>query len=145
MCKSGARPRLPILKKGSPVDLWQSFWQILVSVSKFVEELLRLGLHWWLVLAWIAWWLWGVNWKRLWPVLAQGAWVPLVLLMLLSALAWSQIAPSEVANFWWQLGAIALLVSLTFLCGWLQGIFGWAPEEVNLDPPAPSAHGHGHH
>ena len=117
----------------------------MVSVGKFVEELLRLGLHWWLVLAWIAWWLWGVNWKKLWPVLAQGAWVPLVLLMLLSALAWSRIAPSEAANFWWQLGAITLLVSLTLLCGWIQGILGWTPVEVNLEPPAPSAHGHGHH
>jgi len=135
------------------VDLWESFWQIVVAAKDFVVELLRLGLHWWLVIAWLAWWLLGVNWKKLWPALAAGAWGPLVLLMFLSALAWSRIAPSDcdcltfvtVPNFWWQLGSVALLVSLTFLCGWLQGILGWTPAEINLDPPAPAAHGHGHH
>jgi hypothetical protein len=141
------------LKKGSAVDLWESFWQIVVAAGDFVVELLRLGLHWWLVIAWLAWWLLGVNWKKLWAALAAGAWAPLVLLMFLSALAWSRIAPSDcdcltfvtVPNFWWQLGSVALLVSLTFLCGWLQGLLGWTPAEINLDPPAPSAHGHGHH
>ncbi len=127
------------------MDLWQSFWQIMLSVGEFAVELLRLGLHWSLLLAWVAWWLWGVNWKKLWPVLAGGAWVPLVLLMFLSALAWSQLVPTKWANFWWQLGEIGLLVSLTFLCGWLQGIFGWTPAEVYLDPPATSAHERAHH
>jgi hypothetical protein len=127
------------------VDLWQSFWQIMVSVGEFVVELLRLGVHWSLLIAWLAWWLWGVNWKKLWPVLSGGAWVPLVLLMVLGALAWSRISPTEYANFWWQLGAIGLLAAATFFCGWLQGVFGWTPAEINLEPPAPSAHGHAHH
>src|SRR3712207_7152335 len=44
---------------------------------------------------------------RSWPVLARGGWAPVVLLMIVSALVWSQIAPStceclplvKVANF----------------------------------------------
>src|SRR5216683_3013877 len=53
--------------------------------------------HWnWLLLtAWLAWWLWGVNWKQAWAVLAQGAWLPVLLLMIVGALVWSQISPSD--------------------------------------------------
>jgi hypothetical protein len=49
-----------------------------------------------------------------------------------------------VPNFWWQLGELSLLVSLTLFCGWLQGYFNWAPEEIEINP-APAGHGHGHH
>src|SRR5437763_1131546 len=79
-----------------------------------------------------------------WPVLAEGAWVPVVLLMLVGALAWSRISPGPctclgfvtLPNFWWQLGAVGGLVALALFCGWLQGLLGWAPEEVNLEPPS---------
>ena len=112
--------------------------------------------HWdWLLLIpWLAWWLWGVNWKQAWAVLAQGAWLPVLLLMVVSALVWSQVAPSEctchgfvaVPNFWWQLGGVSLLLAMTLLCGWLQGVFGWTPTDVSIEPPeAPSMeHEHGH-
>src|SRR5262245_35774402 len=73
---------------------------------------------------WLAWWVWGVNWQRAWAFLAQGAWVPLVLLVVLSALVWSQIAPTNysflgfttLANFWWQLGAASLLAATALFC-----------------------------
>ena len=111
--------------------------------------------YWLLLIAWLAWWLWGVNWKNAWTVLAQGAWLPVLLLMIVSALVWSQIAPSDcsclgfvrVANFWWQLGGVGLLVAVTLFCGWLQGVLGWTPSEISLEPPPAPAleHGHGHH
>ena len=113
--------------------------------------------HWsWLLLIpWLAWWLWGVNWKRAWAVLAQGAWLPLLLLVIVTALVWSQMAPSDctclgfvaVPNFWWQLGGVSLLVAITLLCGWLQGVFDWTPAEVSLEPPEAPAmhHEHEHH
>ena len=107
---------------------------------------------WLLLIPWLAWWLWGVNWNQAWSVLAQGAWLPVLLIMIASALVWSQIAPSDctclgfvtVANFWWQLGAVGLLAAATLLCGWLQGLFGWTPFQVNLEPPAEPAIDHGH-
>jgi hypothetical protein len=109
--------------------------------------------HWLLLIPWFAWWLWGVNWQRAWAVLAEGAWLPVLLLMIVSALAWSQLAPSTctclpfvaVPNFWWQLGAVSLLVAITLLCGWLQGVFGWTPAEVSLEPPEEPVGEHGHH
>jgi hypothetical protein len=98
---------------------------------------------------WCAWWLWCVNWKRAFPVLARGGWVVAVLMVFVSALAWSSIFPSRysgVPNFWWQLVACATLALLALLCGWLQGWLGWTPEEVSFDPPADAGdHGHAAH
>ena len=88
-------------------------------------------------------------------MLAQGAWLPVLLLMIVTALVWSQIAPGDctclgfvaVPNFWWQLGGVSLLVTMTLLCGWLQGVFGWTPTVVSIEPPeAPIMENeHGHH
>jgi hypothetical protein len=110
--------------------------------------------NWLLVIAWLAWWLWGVSWKNVWPVLAEGAWLPALLILVVAALVWSEIAPSECAclgfvtvpNFWWQLGGVGLLAAATLLCGWLQGVFGWTPDEVSLEPPVDATvEGHEHH
>jgi len=137
------------------VEILQTLWQLVMNLGTLVVELLALAVHWSLILAWLAWWLWGVNWKKVWPVLAQGAWAPLVLLIVLAAMTWSRLDPvpctclgfMTLPNFWWQLLGVSLLVGLTFLCGWLQGVFGWEPADVNLEPPAAAAYGadHAHH
>ncbi len=137
------------------VELWQTLLQLFEILVKLVGDLLYLALSWSLLLAWVAWWLWGVNWKKAWAVLAEGAWVPVVVLLVAMALVWSQMAPSEcsclgfvtVPNFWWQLGGVGLLAAVTLCCGWLQGILGWTPAEINLEPPVAAEHGpgHGHH
>ncbi len=106
---------------------------------------------------WMAFWLWAVNWKKTWKVLAEGGWAPVLLLMYLSALVWSRIAPSEctclgfvtLPNFWWQMGSVSALAAVALFSGWLQGVIHFTPLEVNFEPPAHEhghdAHGHGHH
>jgi hypothetical protein len=107
-------------------------------------------------LLWVVFWVWAVDWRKLWPLLGQGGWVPLGLLMLAAALAWSQLDPGPsqrlgvgLPNFWWQLGVVAFVVATALFCGWLQGRFRWAPPEIQLEPSdAPGqhhAHGHGPH
>lgn len=134
-------------------------WEALINLFKALGSLIVDNQGWLLpgllLFVWVAWWLWGVNWSKLWVRLREGSWAPLVLLMLLVALVWSQLAPSacsclgfvSVPNFWWQLGGMGLLVSLALFCGWLQGYFGWTPAELDLEPPAAHGHdhGHGHH
>ncbi len=101
---------------------------------------------------WCAFWLWAVNWKKAWAVLAQGGWAPLVLLMGMVTMVWSRVAPGpcdclgfvRIPNFWWQLGDVLLLVGLAFFCGWLQGYLQQTPFEVEVEP-VPEAHGHGQH
>jgi hypothetical protein len=109
---------------------------------------------------WCAWWLWGVNWKKAWPVLAAGGWVPVVLLMAVATLVWSRLdargcnclGAVVIPNVWWQLGSVCTLAAVALFCGWLQGYFGWTPAEISLEPPAVhddhahAAHdGHAHH
>jgi hypothetical protein len=105
-----------------------------------------------LAILWCAWWLWCVNWKDAWPVLARGAWIVVVLFVIGSAMAWSAIFPSTcnclgfpLPNFWWELGATTGLALLALLCGWVQGRLGWAPPEVSFEPPPPQPGAHGHH
>ena len=132
------------------VPIFQSLWQIVIILGDLVVQLLALAMHWSLLIVWVAWWLLAVNWTKTWQVLARGAWAPLVLLMLVSALVWSRIAPGDynlglatIPNFWWQFGAVGLLVCLAFFCGWLQELFHWVPPEIDLNPPVVDpSHGH---
>jgi len=132
------------------VEIFHTLVQLVTTVLTLMVEIGGLGLRHALLLAWVAWWLWGVNWARAWGVLAKGGWAVVVLLAVLAALAWASLAPSTcdclglfpIANFWWQLGAVSLVVLLALLCGWVQGVFGWAPAEIDLEP---AAQANGHH
>jgi hypothetical protein len=140
-----------------------SLWQSLVALGQtcvvlaaaliaLLVQLLALAAHWVLLIVWVAWWLRAVNWQKVWPVLRSGGWAPLVLLMLVVALAWSCLQPvpsdSLLPNFWWQFGYVILLVAVALFCGWLQGVLDWAPAELSLEPPAlghDNGHGHATH
>jgi hypothetical protein len=130
------------------MELWEPFKQLALGIGSLTLQLLA---TWGLLIAWGAWWLLAVNWKKVWPALAEGAWAPAVLLVILTALVWSQMVPSDcgclgfmtIANFWWQLGVVSMLAALALFCGWLQDYFGWTPAEFSFDP-APVA-GHVHH
>lgn len=142
-------------REASTVDQWQTIVQIVTDLGKLLVGLLQVIWQWGLLIGWIAWWRWAVNWKKVWPVLAQGAWAPVVLLCVLGAMAWAALVPTDchclglvtVANFWWQLGGVGLVLALTLFCGWLQGVFQWTPPAYAVEPPAHDhghAHGHGH-
>jgi hypothetical protein len=92
-------------------------------------------------LVWVAVWLWAVNWKKTWPVLAEGGWVPLLLLMVIATLAWSRLQPDQL---WFQLGIVSGLVAVALFCGWLQSIFGFTPPEIPVGPPVHPGHGYEH-
>jgi len=130
------------------LELWLSFLSFLGSLATFLAAIGRTLLPWLPALAWCAWWLWCVNWKKAWPVLAGGGWVVVVLLVLVSALAWSRIFPGKylgLPNFWWQLGTCSVLALLALFCGYLQGRLEWTPAEVSFDPPPPEDGHHAHH
>lgn len=122
--------------------LWYTLLQLFKVLGQLILELGQLAGDHALLLFFLAWCLWGINWQKAWPVLARGAWAPLGLLLITVALAWSQLLPSAcdclaivtVPNFWWQLGAVGLFAAIALFCGWLQGVFGWAPPEIQLEP-----------
>src|SRR6266404_6351866 len=107
--------------KGTTVqDVWDKLVQLVLILLSLLGDLSRFATYWLLLIVWVAWWLLAVNWQRLWPVLARGAWAPVVMLMFMAALVWSRLAPSDcdclgfvtVANFWWQWGAVGSLAAL---------------------------------
>jgi hypothetical protein len=120
------------------VEVFQSLWAFVVALGRLLADVLPhvLGL-----LLWIIFWLWAVNWKKVWPVLAQGAWAPAVLLLVMAALAWSRMVPGAFA---WQLAEVGAAACVALFCGWLQGHFGWTPPEIALEPPPEADHSHGH-
>jgi hypothetical protein len=120
------------------VEVFQSLWTFVVTLLRFIAEVLPhvLGLGLWCV-----WWLAAVNWKKLWPALAQGAWAPAVLLLVMATLVWSRLVPGELG---WQLTVVGSLACLALFCGWLQGSFGWTPPEIVLEPAAETGHDHFH-
>jgi hypothetical protein len=128
-------------------DTWEGLLQQLAIVlGRIFEKLIQDALGWSLVIAWLAWCLFGINWKRAWGVLAGGAWMPLVLLLILVSLAWAEMTPEKPA-FFEKLAIVCLVAAATLFCGWVQGYFSWEPAEMELEPavePA-NAHGHGHH
>jgi len=132
---------------GDNPDTLAQLLNILGSLATAVGELIlwlgRLVFTNWLLIVWIAWWLWGVNWNKTWQVLARGAWVPVALLMVVTALVWSEM--TQGAGFLWRFGEVCLVAAVTFFCGWLQGVFGWTPAEIDLEPPAGAAHDHAPH
>ena len=70
--------------------------RLATDLGQLLVLLLGLALRCWsLLLFWVAWWLWGVNWNKAWGYLQAGAWVPLVLISLLTALVWSGVAPGN--------------------------------------------------
>jgi hypothetical protein len=102
-----------------------------------------------------AWSLWAVDWRKAWPVLAAGGWLPLVLIGFMAAYVWARVWPTNalvlglvvVPNFLWQLGSVAILIGVVLFCGWLQTRSGWGPPEISFEPPAHErGHelGHGH-
>ena len=108
------------------------------------------------LLAWCCFWLFAVNWKKAWSVLAQGAWMPLVLLTCFVPFVWSRIQWTNctsvgtlpIPNFWWQFITVLLYVGVAFFCGWLQGYFHLSPFEMEIEPAVEAhgdGHGHGHH
>jgi hypothetical protein len=129
-------------------------WTIIVNQVQVLWLLLVLVFgvftRWPLIILWILWWLLAVNWKKMWPVLAMGAWLPLILVVILAAFVWSRIEPGPgnflglvtIESFWWQLGNLAFLVALALFCGYLQGLLHWTPPEIDLEPAPVPAHEH---
>jgi hypothetical protein len=124
--------------------------ELSVNVVSVLVALLPLAI-------WCAWWLFCVNWTKLWPVLASGAWAPAVLLVFMAGAVWARLDPRDltwpgyyVSALAWHLSAGVGLAAVAMVCGWLQAVLGCTPREFPVHPPAPAhghahADGHGHH
>jgi hypothetical protein len=125
-----------------------------LTLPAWLTEFGRVALRYLPAVVLFVWCLWAVNWRKAWPILAEGGWVPLVLIAVMAAVVWSLVFPSNVivfgfipvANGLWQGGAVAVLTCMVLACAWLQTRAAWYPPDISLEPPpAAPLHDHGHH
>jgi hypothetical protein len=131
-------------------NIWYNLWHMLKDLWAVLGYLFAFIFRYTLLIVWTAWWLRAVNWARIWEALKAGAWAPALLLLIVAALVWSRLSPApahlfgiEIANFWWQLGAVGTIAAYTLLLGYLQEVLGWRPPEISIEPPA-HAEDHAH-
>ncbi len=117
-------------------DLFNSLGKFLLAGWNVIEELSRLitdhvplplllGL-----LAWIAFWTFGVNWVKLRETLLKGGCVALILIGVAAVLVWGNIAPPagghhsllglQVSNYVGKTMYVTALYCIMFLCGSVQ-------------------------
>lgn len=111
----------------SLLQLWFAILNLVATIGEVLEP-------WWpLILglgAWVVFWLFAVNWTRLWEVLFSGGMIGLLLIGAMAILVWGVVAPPErgyhyllgleVSNFVGKFVYVAALVTIMFLCASAQ-------------------------
>ena len=112
------------------MEVLQSIWNVVVALAELLVELVQFVAPWTPLLAWIAFWLFAVNWRVLSPILAKGGWVGVLLTMLMTILIWGVIAEPEggfhylyglkVGSFTGKTIYVTSLFTIAALCGTVQ-------------------------
>lgn len=140
--------------------------QLIISLREFlfagwnvIIHLLAVVVPWTPLIAWIAFWLLAVNWEKLYPVLAKGAVIGVVLIGLMMILVWGLIAPPpdgvhhlfglHPSNFVGKTIYVTMLLTIMALCGSVQlsgacGPLCKFPEDQPEDDHHSHDHGHDH-
>ena len=110
-------------------------------------------LPWTPLIAWIAFWLFAVNWVKLREVLLQGAWIGVVLVGLVTVLLWGTIAPPvggshdmlglSLSNFVGKTVYVTTLFCIMFLCGSVQ-LSGFCSSCCQFEEDEEPADDHAH-
>ncbi len=126
---------------GSLVDLFVALWGIAYSLVQLVTP-------WTPLLAWVAFWLFAVNWVKLRQVLLQGAWTGVVLTGLVMVIVWGSISPGNhelfglhVSNFVGKTVYVTMLFCIMFLCGSVQ-LAGFLPNCCRFAEVGPAEDDH---
>ena len=137
--------------------LIDSLQNLLIAGWVVVVKLLVLLVPWTPLIAWVAFWLLAVNWEKLYPVLAKGAAIGVLLIGLTMVLVWGLIAPPSdgvhhlfglsPSNFFGKAIYVTMLLTIMALCGSVQlsgacGSFCHFPDD---EPDEHSDHRHGGH
>lgn len=133
--------------------LLDSWLALFVALSQAIGSLFVVALPWLPLAAWLAFWLFAVNWKKLYPVLWQGGLVGVLLLGFVAVLVWSSISiPAggqhslfglRVDNVLGKGMYVSGLVMIAFLCGSVQ-LSGACGSVCNFEEPVVEEAGHGH-
>lgn len=133
--------------------LVESLLQLCTALGGLIVALGAVLLPFLPLAAWIAYWMFGVNWTKLRSVLLSGGWIGLLLLGGAAVLVWGTVAPPPagahhflgltVGNFVGKTVLVTTLVCIMFLCGSVQ-LSGFCGSLCKFEEPAlePAHHGH---
>jgi len=154
--------KLPIPFAASASDagpeLWTNLVNLLAALWGIAVALVELIAPWTPLLAWIAFWLFAVNWVKLREVMIRGGWIGVVLIGVVMVVVWGTIAsPMEpthhifgltLSNYVGKTVYVTVLFCIMFLCGSVQ-LSGLAPAccrfPEEAEEPAAASHDQGHH
>jgi len=137
------------------MDLLNSIWNVFESFAGLLLALIAFIAPWAPLICWIAFWLFAVNWKQLYPILMRGGLVGVVLTAFMAVLVWSAVSPPpggvhhlyglEVSNGVGKFVYVTSLTVIAWLCGSVQlsgsvdHLCQFAAEE---DGETANSHGH---
>jgi hypothetical protein len=135
----------------SLLQLVTAMWNVVASSVAFLFPLLPL-------FAWVAFWLFAVDWAKLRRVMLDSGWIAVALLALLAVMVWGSVSPPAdgyhlipglmLTNYFGKLVYVTALVCIMFLCGAVQlggCCAGWVPAQEAEAADEPAEHGHGQH
>jgi hypothetical protein len=133
---------------GSLVALFGALWQLVVAILVLVAP-------WTPLIAWLAYWLFAVDWVKLRAVMLQGGWIAVPLIGFVMILVWGLIAPPvggyhvvlglRLSNFVEKTVFVTALFTIMFLCGSVQ-LSGACGSWARFPEPEPEeAHAAHHH
>lgn len=140
-------------------DLLSSLLNVFWALLNVAVNLVRVILPWLPLLGWVSFWVFAVNWTRVFPILRRGGLLAVFLLMFVAVLVWGAVAPPvdgrhvmfglSVSNYAGKFIYVTMLTCIALLCGsaQLSGAFGNLcvfPEEPEVDDHSHGDHGHGH-
>lgn len=124
------------------MELLVSLWNVVVAVALLVWTLVLFLAPWTPLLAWIAFWLFAVNWRQLSPILAKGGWIGVLLAAWVAILVWSSVSvPADgfhhmyglqVSNVVGKTVYVTSLLVIALLCGSVQ-LAGCCPTLCRLE------------
>jgi len=136
------------------LELLTSLQELLVAGWNVLTTLLGLLLPWTALFAWVAYWLFAVNWVKLREVMIQGGWIGVLLIGLMMVLVWGVVAPPvdgvhrlfglSVSNFTGKTVYVTALFTIMFLCGSVQLSGACGPLAALAEGPSDDDHGDGH-
>lgn len=134
-------------------QLLASLVEVAIAVWGLLLAILAVVSPWTPLLMWLAFWLFAVDWSRLWPVLARGGLIGVVLIGLMMTLIWGSIAPPTggshfilgltLSNFVGKFVYVTALLVMMLLCGSAQ-LSGACGSWANFNEPELPEDDHAH-
>lgn len=113
------------------MELLIALWNVVIALWGLLAATVQVLLPWLPLIAWVAFWLGAVNWKKLSPILLErGGIVGVALIALMAILVWGTVAPPAggvhyiagltLSNFVGKTVYVTTLAVIAFLCGSVQ-------------------------